>query len=174
MSMFFLLKLFFIFHFSGKETEAFFPYKKQWKNLQNTFPSQENVDGIFIILMRLSFQGYRCELGITSFAWRIAWNYAYSPFKLIVRSKLFFSQFWKEIFWDMHIELKTSRSNKYKIILIRFLFLSLKKQLSYKFRMKLHSNYYFRQITFYRFFHFFYKCFCDLNLILFDLWRKTQ
>ena len=31
--------------------------------------------------MRMSFQGYRCELGIANFAWKFPSNFAYSPFK---------------------------------------------------------------------------------------------
>ena len=30
---------------------------------------------------RLRFQGYRSESDIAIFAWRVTWNYAYSPFK---------------------------------------------------------------------------------------------
>ena len=39
-----------------------------------------NDDGIFDIFIRLRFQGYRCESGIAIFAWRVIWDYAYSPF----------------------------------------------------------------------------------------------
>ena len=31
-------------------------------------------------LIRKSFQGYHCKSGIAIFAWRVTWNYAYSPF----------------------------------------------------------------------------------------------
>ena len=34
------------------------------------------------------FQGYCCESGIALFAWRVTWNYAYSPFKLEIRVPL--------------------------------------------------------------------------------------
>ena len=32
-------------------------------------------------LIRLRFQGNRCKSGISIYAWRFSWNYAYSPFK---------------------------------------------------------------------------------------------
>ena len=33
--------------------------------------------------MTQTFWGYRCESGIVDFAWRDAWNYAYSPFNIV-------------------------------------------------------------------------------------------
>ena len=33
-------------------------------------------------LTRQSFQGHRCKSGIAIFAWRLTWNYAYSPFSI--------------------------------------------------------------------------------------------
>ena len=36
----------------------------------------------FWIFIRLRFQGYRCKSGIVIFAFRVTWNYAYSPYKL--------------------------------------------------------------------------------------------
>ena len=40
----------------------------------------------------LSFQGYRCKWGIALLAWKVTWNYAYSPFNGICR---FFSLFFR-------------------------------------------------------------------------------
>ena len=68
-------KLFiFIFGFSAKVTCAFLAYRKE------RVLTQKN-DDIFQILIRLRFQGYRVKSGIGIFAWRVTWNYAYSPFK---------------------------------------------------------------------------------------------
>ena len=44
------------------------------------------------------FKGYRCESGTAIFAWRITWNYAYSPFKtkttkVIIKLKIFKTHF---------------------------------------------------------------------------------
>ena len=36
---------------------------------------------IFTFVIRLIFQGNRCESNIAIFVWRVIWNYAYSPFK---------------------------------------------------------------------------------------------
>ena len=41
-------------------------------------------------LIKLKFWGYRCKSGNAIFAWRVTWNYAYSPFNTFV----FGSSFW--------------------------------------------------------------------------------
>ena len=45
------------------------------------FSSQESTVSSTFFIRR--FQGYRCKSGITIWAWRVTWNYAYSPFKSI-------------------------------------------------------------------------------------------
>ena len=68
-------KLFiFICRFSVKVNSVFLVYEKQpHRNPRVTVSST--------ILIRLRFYRYRCKLRIVIFAWRITWNYAYSPFK---------------------------------------------------------------------------------------------
>jgi len=44
------------------------------------FMSQENVRFMSHFEIRERFQGYRCESGFAILAWRVSWNYTYSPF----------------------------------------------------------------------------------------------
>ena len=86
---------------------------------ENSFPSGMKENSYFLIVLeefkRFSicssersvfhmnsqwFKGYRCESGIAIFAWRITWNYAYSPFKtkttkVIIKLKTFKTHFLK-------------------------------------------------------------------------------
>ena len=45
----------------------------------NTFKTRK-ATASSTLLTRYRFQGYRCKSGIAIFAWRVTWNYAYSPF----------------------------------------------------------------------------------------------
>ena len=57
---------------------------------RNKHLSFQKKDGItHICFIRLRFQGYHCKLGIVIPAWRVTWNYAYSPFKIRNKLKLF-------------------------------------------------------------------------------------
>ena len=69
--MIFFYKLF-ICRFCWKDRKTMV---KLWK-LKNR---KTTISSTFLI--RLRFQWYRCESGIAIFAWRVAWNYANSPFK---------------------------------------------------------------------------------------------
>ena len=56
-----------------------------------------NIDILFY-LIRQRFQAYRCESGIAIFAWRVPWNYAYSPFNTTVLGCEFCSSFKPTVF----------------------------------------------------------------------------
>ena len=45
------------------------------------------------VLIRLRFKGNRFKLDIAVFAWRVTWNYAYSPFNVwIVGKNIFYKE----------------------------------------------------------------------------------
>ena len=58
-------------HFRGKIANENEQFKKNSKKSNSYF-------------IRQIFQGYRCKSGISVFAWRVAWNHAFSPFNLDV------------------------------------------------------------------------------------------
>ena len=77
----------FICSFSAKVTCVFLVYKKQWRNSQKKilFELKKKNDGIFHVFDQvLKFQEYRCKSKVAIFAWRVTWNYAYSPFKFVI------------------------------------------------------------------------------------------
>ena len=51
----------------------------------NQFSKLKKINTYFIQLIRQSFQGYLCESGIAIYAWKVSLNYAYSPFKSILK-----------------------------------------------------------------------------------------
>ena len=53
----------------------------------NTFPGRKR----HFLPHFLSIKGYRCESDIVIFAWRVTWNYVYSPFKLSTKILTFIS-----------------------------------------------------------------------------------
>ena len=79
------------------------------------------------ILIRLRIQWYCCKSGMAIFAWRITWNYAYSPFKHIFRDdctafiKPFFllSQFHTVFFSSWRSKLALQYTTKLNLGIVR-------------------------------------------------------
>ena len=44
-------------------------------------------------MIKQSFQGYRFKSGIVIFAWRVSWNYAYSPFNILTYAVYYYYVF---------------------------------------------------------------------------------
>ena len=59
------------------------------KTKRNSFQDRKKTIS-FSELIRLRFQGYHCESGLVICAWKLAWNYAYSSFKLFLLLRLLF------------------------------------------------------------------------------------
>ena len=52
---------------------------RRWTINENEHSKETKTLIFYSYLFRQSFQVWRCKLGIAIFAWRVTWNYAYSP-----------------------------------------------------------------------------------------------